>query len=604
MSEGSRLIEIRRRPEARSAVVFLHGFTGDADLTWDRFPLLLQVDPALAKWDILNAGYSTGLMPDLRGIWTGDPDLPILAKHLSTRMSLPPLKQYRRVALVGHSMGGLVIQRAVLDDQALRKRVSHVILFGTPSAGLWKASLVAKLYGIFKRQVVHMAAGGSFIRQLRSEWVRMVGDDPPFVFAAVAGDRDQFVPPESSLNCFAAPLRQVVTGDHLSLVRPRDAQAESFILLREMLLKGEGPDSTTDALRVASEAGEARAAIRAADQRQALTELDVVNVALALDRQDQRKQAIAFLQAHQSLGTRVQATLAGRIKRMWLQSGAAKDLSWALELYEAALQHELERDGRPEQVAYLAINAAFLRQVGMSDVRGARRMARLALQHGQAARPARRRLALQAEARLYLGQTQAALELYRELKTQPAKRWELVSTGQQALQVAAKLGDAALQEEIRTIFEIQPEPRNRIFFGYHRKDRSGLRELQTMLKPVTRAGQLEWWDDRKLKANPDWRAALEAALQDCRVVVFVASDSALGSDFMRLKLLPALIARARERGLEFVWLLWSPCLWEESELKQIEPLHDVSQPLAALGKVKRKAALKEIGKRIKVAVFS
>ena len=44
------------------------------------------------------------------------------------------LAGYERLVLVAHSLGGLVIQRALLDDQELLQKVKRVFLFATPSA--------------------------------------------------------------------------------------------------------------------------------------------------------------------------------------------------------------------------------------------------------------------------------------------------------------------------------------------------------------------------------------------------------------------------------------------------------------------------------------
>jgi pimeloyl-ACP methyl ester carboxylesterase len=79
-------------------------------------PTLLGTDTALNAWDIVSLGYATSLLPDTRGIWSADPDLPILALHLNTRFDIAPLAQYRSLAIVAHSMGGLVVQRALLDN--------------------------------------------------------------------------------------------------------------------------------------------------------------------------------------------------------------------------------------------------------------------------------------------------------------------------------------------------------------------------------------------------------------------------------------------------------------------------------------------------------
>lgn len=605
MSANGGVIEIRRRPAARSAVIFLHGFSGDKDTTWDRFPLLLKADSNLEKWDLHSLGYSTGLMPDLRGVWSGDPDLPVLGLHFRTRLGLAPLSQYTRLALVGHSMGGLVIQQALVEDEELRKRTSHVVLFGTPSAGLKKAAIFAKLFGIFKRQVVNMAEDGEFIRALRAGWKKTFGDAPPFGFLAVAGDKDQFVPPESSIRCFPQKFQRVVAGDHVSMIKPRDENAECYKLLREALLKGEGPAGAADALRIASEVGGVRAARFAVKQLgEAMTRKEVVNAALALDRSGKRKEAIELLEKHQALGTDVKGTLAGRLKRVWLQSGKAADLNWALKLYEEALAQALAGGPDHAQVYYQAINVAFLKFVGKNDAAGAAEAAQLALEHCGKAEPARWNLATQAEAMLYLGRAEEAIPLYEKVASMDAEPWELLSTGQQAMQVAAKLKDARLKSEISRIFEIQPEPPNRIFISYSHKDRKALKELQTMLKPVTRDGQLELWDDTRIQPGDDWFKEIDTALETCRVAVVIASDAALASDFIRTEEIPRLAEAADARGVKLLWMLWTACLWEETELAKFQALHDVAAPLGGLRAAERKAALKQVALNIKHAIFS
>ena len=133
MPQESNVTAIRANGLDR-AVVFLHGFTGGRDDTWDRFPLLLG--SATPDWDIFTVGYATTLLPDVVGIWSADPDLPILATLLRTQLGIAPLQPIRTLALIAHSMGGLIVQKALVDDPSLAARVGHVILFGTPSGSL------------------------------------------------------------------------------------------------------------------------------------------------------------------------------------------------------------------------------------------------------------------------------------------------------------------------------------------------------------------------------------------------------------------------------------------------------------------------------------
>ena len=52
-------------------------------------------------------------MPDLRGTWAVDPGIETLGTYLHARAILTPLKD-SRLALIAHSMGGLVVQKALV----------------------------------------------------------------------------------------------------------------------------------------------------------------------------------------------------------------------------------------------------------------------------------------------------------------------------------------------------------------------------------------------------------------------------------------------------------------------------------------------------------
>ena len=147
-------------------------------------------------------GYATTFLPDLLGVWSADPDIPILATMLTTQADIDPLRRYRSLAVVAHSMGGLVVQRALVDDPRLADRTKKVILFGTPSAGLRKASWVAR----WKRQLRNMAIGSEFVPTLRRDWATRFERDQHFDLMVIAGEQDQFVPPESNLSPFPSTV--------------------------------------------------------------------------------------------------------------------------------------------------------------------------------------------------------------------------------------------------------------------------------------------------------------------------------------------------------------------------------------------------------------
>lgn len=181
--QGNRLDEIRVRPKIENVIVFLHGFLGDKDETWDRFTWILKAEENLHEWDILSFGYSTSLRPDIAGVWSADPDLPILSLHLRTRLEeMEPFSRYSGLVIVAHSMGGLIVQRALLDDSNLAGRTKGLFLFGTPSAGLKKAGL----FSFLKPQLRNMNSDSDFIRSLRRDWDGLYRNGTPFKFLSIA----------------------------------------------------------------------------------------------------------------------------------------------------------------------------------------------------------------------------------------------------------------------------------------------------------------------------------------------------------------------------------------------------------------------------------
>ena len=442
--QGS-LNPIRSRSDCQRAVVFLHGFSGNRDDTWDRLPGLLGT--VVADWDIYTLGYATTFRPDLLGVWSADPDLPILATMLRTQARIDPLRRYTSLALVAHSMGGLVVQRALVDDPELADRTAKVILFGTPSAGLRKASWVV----FWKRQLRNIATGSEFIVALRKDWRERFEPEPGFDLMVVAGERDQFVPPQSNLGPFPRHVHRVVPGDHLSMVRVADTNSPSVRLLTSTLCEELLADETTDPLALAAELPDATALRLIEARGNEMSQPEVVRAALALEQLGRRDEAMALLHRYQTLGTDIQGTLAGRIKRLWIGNEDLGFAQHALALYQEALEVARKREDRG-QVYYHSINVAFLEFVAFDRIERARASAKLALENASLEKPNIWSIATQAEANLYLGRRDLALDLYHRAVNFGAEPWERASMALQAGQIAGKLADTQLADRLEEIF--------------------------------------------------------------------------------------------------------------------------------------------------------
>jgi tetratricopeptide (TPR) repeat protein len=239
---------VKRPNPTHGLAVFVHGFTGEKTATWGKFPELIENDGQLQDFDFLFWGYPTDvnfLNTVTRYGWSDIPTIPVVGQALRTLLD-NQAGAYDRLALVGHSMGGLAIQAFVLGELNRGRRdhldrLTEILLYGTPSGGLKKAGWWVKYVNTQARD---MAISGEFIATLRSQWATVVDGHRTkpdrlarFKLTLVAGIKDQFVPQSSSLDPFPLDEQEVVPGNHIEMVKPDSAAALCYTLLRSRLLR-------------------------------------------------------------------------------------------------------------------------------------------------------------------------------------------------------------------------------------------------------------------------------------------------------------------------------------------------------------------------------
>ena len=446
---------IRCQKEKSSAIVFIHGFAGTASTTWDTFVRTLQSDVRMDGWDIYSIGYSSRFSVDVP-IWTSDPKLEVCAMGFRTKLTHPPLDEYKAIAVVAHSMGGLVVQRAMLDDVELRGRTSHIVLYGSPSGGLKKA----RFGKLLKKQVADIVEGGSFVGTLRRDWDQVFGKSTPFAFKVVAGSEDSFVPPESSLLVFKDCHREVVPGGHVDIVNPPTVNHPAYEVLFKTLSNSGALRNSVESARLAVETREYEFAVEALLPGVDCLDTDAaVTLALALESLGRRDQAMQVIGWHVEKGQPTldaMGVLAGRLKRRWLFSRAQQDYERSLQLYGSALQKAVEMDDK-EQAYFHGINVAFLKLMRGPEYEDTREetlaAAKLAYENATKASETFWSLGTIAEASLMLGDLQGALAVYKVAKKKAETVRAQQSMFSQALQVASRVYGDEGESAIRDVFE-------------------------------------------------------------------------------------------------------------------------------------------------------
>jgi tetratricopeptide (TPR) repeat protein len=442
-------VDFRNDVENVTAIILVHGFQGKAGSTWNNIPDFLLKEAKLRGWNIHSLGYASKLRIDLVGIWEADPSIDRIALKLYTTLSSPPFDRYKSLALVAHSMGGLVIQRALLDNPSLTSRTSHVLCYASPSGGLIKAGWME----FFKRQFRDMAADGPFIQDLRTRWDAQFAAHLPFEFRAVAGEEDEFVPTRSALGPFPQQLCRVVAGNHLGIVDPKSAESESVQILVQTLAGGAAVLGPLTSVQQAIESRDFQKAIRTLEPgREQLDPDAAVTLALAYESVGRRADALALLEHHGKSSTDAMGTLAGRLKRSWLRSRQVPDAEQALELYTQAYTQARDTNTL-SQAFYNGINVAFMTLLYKNDPLQAIEIATDVLEITKAAPQDKWALATQAETLLMLDRTEESLVLYQQaLQTQPSPRpREVLSMYEQAFNIIKHKG-LNLENDLKIIF--------------------------------------------------------------------------------------------------------------------------------------------------------
>lgn len=368
MKEGEDRSGIKKYPDAenstestkdKSAVIFIHGFSGHMDDTWGDTLKFLREDTQMDQWSLFSLGYNTHMLPNLlKGIWIAAPPIDIIGENLKGEIEGLIKAGYQTVSICAHSMGGLATQSALLklDDENIQK-IQSVILFGTPSNGLQKAHYGRKI----NDQIRDMDSQSEFIKELRSNWEVKLKQKLKTRFLSVAGDHDEFVPRTSSLDPFLEENRKIIGGNHLRIVKPMSGDDQTVTTIKTKLLHSSNFNNDWEPAQIAVEYSDYRLAIDLYDKTgfDNLDKTNKVNYILAKEAMGSSDEALELAMKISSSNTDALGVIGGRYKRLYMDSKSQLFLDKSQEFYKKGFELAVSSNN-DEQIYYQAINFAFL----------------------------------------------------------------------------------------------------------------------------------------------------------------------------------------------------------------------------------------------------
>ena len=351
--------KFRESDTANSVVLFIHGFSGEASNTFANIPHFLIQDKRMDGWDMFPIGYSDNINPEMgKSVWASLTDIKRNSTYLTTSLK-HKFSKYKRIAIVAHSLGGLVAQQAILGLSLKEmEKITHLILFGTPSGGLSEKS-IQKLN---QSHLKDLSESGGYIKKLRGEWAKRFSSCYPFYFRTVSATKDSYVPISSSLNPFLSNYQTFVEGDHFSMVNVWNQNNDSYNLIVSALTENKFFNQYSSFEEINIAMGEYDEVIKKLlPQIKKLDTKGLEQLIFALEGVDRVEEALNIAKGHvlTQNNSDLMGVIGGRYKRKYLNTFSNSDAENSLQYYSKGLS--IARAANDfKQIYYLAINMAFL----------------------------------------------------------------------------------------------------------------------------------------------------------------------------------------------------------------------------------------------------
>jgi pimeloyl-ACP methyl ester carboxylesterase len=207
---------------ARTAIVLLHGWTGDAQASWKPFSDFACADPRLQSADIYGLNYPSYIIARSLYVWD-------LSGWLYKSFFLPILDpRYDSIYIVAHSMGGVVARSVYINEMLNRgeSKIRSIISIGSPFEGAGRLPALAAALGISRELLGDLRPDSSFIRMLYSQWADLRAR--PYSYC-ITSPQDGIVERDSATSQCNCPFPYPQWG-HTELEKPGTPTDERYLV--------------------------------------------------------------------------------------------------------------------------------------------------------------------------------------------------------------------------------------------------------------------------------------------------------------------------------------------------------------------------------------
>jgi predicted alpha/beta hydrolase family esterase len=231
----------------KSLILFVHGLGGNVLTTWGKFPEFLRKDTEINnRYSIAFYSFPTSLLrliPFFRRL----PGIRGLADSLATEIR-NRYQSYDSIALICHSLGGLIASRYLIDEVRLERvlRVHRLALIAVPNNGATLAA-AARLVSWRHPQLAQLCRDADIIRSVNELWGHFEIQSKVLT-RYIVGTQDEIVDYQSATRDWGNENVETVNRGHRNITKPATADDSVVHIIKRFLL-AERPavDINTDA---------------------------------------------------------------------------------------------------------------------------------------------------------------------------------------------------------------------------------------------------------------------------------------------------------------------------------------------------------------------
>lgn len=201
-------------------IIFIHGWRGDSNGTWLRFPNLVRNDERFKDTHVIAVDYPVYVAR--RNLTIGE-----TASWLSDNLEGNGVEHYSKIAIIAHSIGGLVSRKIVLRRRPSLHTLGLLVEVATPHLGTESYAQLADTLGIpipGNDIVLEVKQGSDWLRELSNDWNDLEPKVPTQCFTS---PNDNLVPSSSAI--FQCDKYHFLPGfGHTEMVKPENSSDDRY----------------------------------------------------------------------------------------------------------------------------------------------------------------------------------------------------------------------------------------------------------------------------------------------------------------------------------------------------------------------------------------